>query len=110
MMDIFSLAKTYTHDMELFRRLGLKPFSYDVSKPKGKDKHFVGKVTKNKSTCKVWVTCLPAQFWAFEIYSNETNMTTLVQTGSGCLADYWEVVEKIMDGMFVIKKVATKGE
>lgn len=107
-MKLVDTVETYRHDRELFRKLGLKPFSYDTDE--ASDKHFVGEVKKDKSTCKVWVRCLPAQFWTFEIYCDESHATTTVQTGSGCLSDYWDMVEKIMDGMFVVTKVVTKGD
>jgi hypothetical protein len=98
---LFDCGETYDWDLPLFRKLGLQPFDVEVWQ-----KHFVGEVRmENGSTVKVWVECAPAQFWTFEITSGETGDVTTLGTGSGNLNEYWPFVEKVADGMIVVKGV-----
>ena len=84
----------YEWDLPLFEKLNIKPFKAPHSK-----EIFVGEVVYNIDKIKIWVTCMPAQFWRFEIYSDETKKTTKFSTGSGNLGDYWDIAEKISQGM-----------
>jgi len=91
--------KTYSHDLPLMKKLGLKLF-----KGKTHEKVYVGKYTaEDGSWAKIWVTGAPAQFFDFEIYCSESKLTTIISTGSGCLSEYWPFVEKIFDNMIVVK-------
>lgn len=95
------LTKPYVEDIPLMVQLGLKEYQAEHA-----EKVFVGKVKdKDYGHVKIWVTCMPAQFWKFEIFCKETGHTTVFSTGSGSLSDYWEVAEKIMQGMIAIKGV-----
>lgn len=94
---------TYGTDIVLFKRLGLKQFR---NIPHGAP-HFVGDVVTDCGSVKVTVTAWPAQFWRFEITSKEAKNLTVLETGSGGLAAYWPIVEKILDGMVVVESVAT---
>lgn len=93
--------KTYSSDLSLLEKLGLKPF-------KGKlwEKVYVGKYkAEGGSWVEIWVEGASAQFFEFKIYCFESKAITIVSTGSGCLNDYWSFIEKIMDGMIVIKNL-----
>lgn len=100
-MNLLDSFKTYSHDLPLLKKLGLKPF-----KGKVHEKVYVGEyTTKDGSWARIWVDGAPAQFFRFKIYCSESKMVTIVETGSGCLVDYWPFVEKIMDGMIAIENL-----
>lgn len=100
-MNLFDGFETYSHDLPLLKKLGLKPF-----KGKVHEKVYVGKYkTEDGSWAEIRVEGAPAQFWEFRIRCSENKMITAVSTGSGCLSDYWPFVEKIMDGMIVIENL-----
>lgn len=93
--DTFS---TYSCDLELFADLGLETFCAD-----NHTEVYCGEHKSEQGSVKVWCHGMPAQFWRFEIFCKDNGKTTKVNTGSGCLKDYWSMVEKIMAGMFVIQ-------
>lgn len=93
--------ETYEDDVRILKDLGLKTFCAPIG-----TEVYLGKHKDPTGTVKVWVTGLPAQFFRFEIFCAENKKTTKVSTGSGCFSDYWPMVEKIMNGMFVIKEEA----
>lgn len=99
--SIFGSATTYTSDFDLFRRLGFKRFSID-----DKEYHIVG-IYKlpdyNTAEIKVSVMCWPAQFWKFEIKTNEGTYFTLT-TGSGSLDDFWATMILFAQGMIGVKR------
>ena len=106
-MFLTDMATTYRQDRPLFEKLGLATFSTD-----NHNKIELGTVTllyedgQVSGKVDIAVTCLPAQFWHFKILSVEdNNQVTAVDTGSGCLSDYWPMVEKIAEGMFCVKSV-----
>lgn len=93
--------KPYRGDLELFNKLGLKPFETEL-----KEKTFVGEYklpNYDKANVKIFVTCLPAQFWEFEVETDE-NYKFSIGTGSGLLSDYWDSVILVAEGCFVVKK------
>lgn len=94
-------GQTYTEDYKLFNNLGLPLFS-DVE---GIDEFFVGRVVANDGEVKIWVKCLPAQFWRFEININDLDKTIECKTGSGSLSDFWPTVELLLRDMFIITSV-----
>ena len=102
--SIFETAETYSWDLKLFHKLGLKTFHIDITKNK-KD-YYIGKVKfENGSYVKIWVYCCPAQFWHFEVYDNDGKRFYKVRTGSGSLSDYWPSVDLIARNMFVVEKI-----
>lgn len=99
MSFILGTAKTYSWDLELFQKLGLTPFSSD-----NQEELFVGEYKLphyDKANIKIWVTCMPAQFWRFEIETDEDKKFE-VSTGSGAMSDYWSSVLKVAEGMLVV--------
>ena len=99
MSFILGTAKTYSWDLELFQELGLTPFSSD-----NQEELFVGEYKLphyDKANIKIWVTCMPAQFWRFEIETDEDKKFE-VSTGSGSMSDYWSSVLKVAEGMLVV--------
>ena len=92
-------AETYRVDLELFHKLGLKPF-----KTNSQETLFVGEYKLphyDKASVKISVTCMPAQFWKFEVETDEDHKF-IIKTGSGSLSDFWESVMKVAEGMFVV--------
>lgn len=102
MAFILGKSKTYQSDYGLFEKLGLKKFETD-----SQEKLFVGEYKLpeyEKTTVKISVTCMPAQFWEFEVETDE-GKNWLIETGSGALSDYWESVMKVAEGCFVVSPV-----
>lgn len=93
-------ARTYSCDLGLFKELGFSQFQTDYQK-----ELFVGEHKIDcKSKIKAYVTCMPAQFWRFEITTVQ-NQKFEVKTGSGSLSDYWPSILQIAEGMLVIKQI-----
>lgn len=103
-MSILSEVKTYSCDEELFRKLKLKPFCFDMDKVKNRVR-VVGKVKTDNGSVKIWVEGHPAQFWKFEVVDKDGGNKYLIETGSGSLSDYWPAIEKMANNMFVIKSI-----
>lgn len=96
---ILGEAQTYRTDLELFHELGLKTFKTD-----NKKELFVGEYKLphyNKANVKISVICMPAQFWKFEVETDE-DYKCIIRTGSGTLSDYWNSVIKVAEGRFVV--------
>ena len=96
---MFGDAETYRVDLELFHELGLKTF-----KTESQEKLFVGEYKLphyDKAKVKISVTCVPAQFWEFEVETDE-DYKCVIRTGSGALSDYWQSVLKVAEGCFVV--------
>lgn len=96
--DMLGMTETYTEDEKLFNQLKLQPFCFH-----DQNEHLVGRILSKDGDAEIYVTGMPAQFWRFIIHSNETGEITELSTGSGALVDYWPFVEKIMQGMIVVK-------
>jgi len=99
MSFILGGAQTYRTDLELFRELGLKIFKTD-----SQEKLFIGEYKLphyGKAIVKISVTCMPAQFWQFEVETDE-DYKCVIKTGSGALSDYWQSVLKVAEGCFVV--------
>jgi hypothetical protein len=94
------LNYAYPEDAALLRRLGLEPFS---KLPHGRE-HLVGEVVVgDHGRVKIFVTCMPAQFWRFVIEAVDGERYRWeVRTGSGTLTRYWPAVEQMAEGMFVV--------
>jgi len=103
MSFILGPSRAYPADIELFIRLGLKPFSVD-----SRDEFFVGEYKlpnyeEERVSVKIFVTCLPAQFWRFEVQTAD-NEKYEIKTGSGKLIDYWPSVLLVAEGCFCAEK------
>lgn len=102
-MNIFCKnIKPYSQDLNLFHKLG-----FDIFNINDPEEHLVGVYkfpTDEPSKVKVFVTCMPAQFWRFEILNHAGEQIHL-STGSGSLTDYWDTVEKFATGHIFIDKV-----
>lgn len=99
MSFILGEAQTYSTDLELFQKLGLTPFSSE-----NQEELFVGQYKLphyDKANIKIFVTCMPAQFWIFEVETDE-DYKCVIRTGSGALSDYWQAVLKVAEGCFVV--------
>jgi len=95
-------SKTYDADLELFQELGLKTF-----KTNSQEKLFVGEYKLphyDKANVKISVICMPAQFWEFEVETDE-DYKCVIRTGSGSLFDYWQSVLKVAEGCFVVSEI-----
>lgn len=95
-------ASTYQSDLDLFKELGFKPFTTD-----SQDEIFVGEYKLpfyDNASIKVWVSCMPAQFWRFEIETDEEGRFKM-ETGSGSLKNYWSTAMMVAEGMLVINKI-----
>lgn len=91
------LYKAYHKDLTLLMELGLKPWE-----AKHGEEKYIGQVNGRDYLVKIWVTCLPAQFYRFVI---ERGHTYEVTTGSGVLSNYWPSIKLIAEGMLAIKFV-----
>jgi len=99
MFDRFNSA--YPEDCTLLRRLRIEPF---VNVPHGFE-HRVGEaVVGDTGRVQIFVTCMPAQFWRFvvETADGDARYRWEVRTGSGTLCRYWQAVEQMAEGMFVV--------
>lgn len=99
MSFILGEAKTYQVDLELFQELDLKTFKTD-----SQEQFVVGEYklpNYKKAKVKISVTCIPAQFWQFEVETDEGRKFH-IETGSGSLSDYWDSIMKVAEGMFVV--------
>lgn len=102
MSFILEKAKTYNHDLSLFKELGFEPFETD-----DKEEIFVGEYKipdYDSGYVKVWVKCYPAQIWRFEIETVEEEKF-MVQAGSGSLSEYWGHIMKVVDGCFIVDRI-----
>lgn len=100
---MFGPNEPYAADLALLKELGIKPFGYNEH---DQSDHAVGIYTfPDGSTVEISVQCLPAQFWRFKIDAKESSRKYEVSTGSGTLSDYWPMVVKMVNGMFVVKSV-----
>ena len=98
-----NLGGTYSLDLQLFKELKLKPFSGNTHK-----EIFVGQYKLphyEKAKIKIFVTCMPAQFWRFEV-ETDGGQNFEVETGSGLMSDFWPSVIKVAEGMLVIKDLS----
>jgi len=101
MFEEFEL--TMKEDLPLFKKLGLEPFKVAIA-TKTSNKTYVGEVTDDYGQVKIWVECMPAHSWMFEVYNKEEDKITFLSTGTGTLGYYWKSVEDVMHGMLVVDK------
>lgn len=102
MSFILGEAKTYTSDLQLFQELGLNTFQTYNS-----ETLFVGEYKlpdHDKANVKISVTCMPAQFWHFEVETDE-DCKYSINTGSGALSTYWQSVLHVAQGCFLVDKI-----
>jgi hypothetical protein len=104
MFDEFTTP--YSLDLPLFKELGLKPFKAEHA-----TETYVGEVDNEYWTIKIWVDCMPAQFWKFEIYNKEAKaITHKFRTGSGGFTEYWKVAKMFAEGMLEFEAVEGKNK
>lgn len=103
-LDVNNLmtGSTYVDDYLLFDKLKLKRFKYLY-----KEEYFVGEVKEKEYSVKIFVNCLPSQFWRFEII-DVNNKHFQLSSGSGCLSDFWPSIELLAKNMLAIKKLVKK--
>ncbi len=102
MKELFTLAKTHTEDLKLFYNLKFKAFEFNDQK-----EHYIGKHKiphYKKAKIKIYVTCMPAQFWRFEITTDEDKKYE-ISTGSGLLSNYFKTAIMVAEGMLTIKEI-----
>ena len=92
-------SSTYEWDLVLFKKLGIDTFTTEEQEKiylgEHKFEHY------EKAKVKIWVTCLPAQIWEFEVTTDEDKVFS-IETESGSLCDYWDSIEKIATDMLVV--------
>ena len=99
-------SKPYSWDLPTFKELGLEPFNAPHA-----TETYVGEVDNEYWTIKIWVACMPAQFWKFEIYNKEAKATThKFRTGSGGFTEYWKVAKMFAEGMLEFEAVEGKNK
>ncbi len=100
--DPLARAETSMTDRTLFAALGLNLFDVATGV-----EHFVGEVIEpHRSRVKIWVCCMPAQFWKFEIYCIDSDRTTTLSTGSGNMKNFWPFVRQVTAGMMVVDSIS----
>ena len=85
----------YQSDLPLLLALGLREFILENNV-----ETFIGKVDTKDYTIDVYVTCMPAQFWKFDILCKENGKRTVLETGSGYFSQYWDVAKMIGEDSF----------
>jgi hypothetical protein len=63
----------------------------------------IGKVETEEHSIDVYVTCMPAQFWKFDILCLDSGKQTIIETGSGSFTLYWNVAELIGRNIITVK-------
>lgn len=98
-------SSTNPKDIKLFRKLGLKVFKdYE-----GREELFLGTVKCGYGYVKVFVTCMPAQFFRFEVVlSIDVRRSYNITTGSGNLCTYWPSIELMLEDMLVVEVLEVK--
>lgn len=90
------MNKPYPEDVKLLRSLGLKEWEAGHMV-----KTYIGKVTlPEDGWVKIWVHCLPAQFYEFEIKVSNSGELLRFSTGSGMLSTYWPMAKAVAENMF----------
>jgi len=105
-MNIFYNG-TYREDYELFDKLGLSRFDTN-----NKEEIFVGEYKLpyyEYTKIKIYVSFAPAQFWRFYV-ETEDGKKINIETGSGSLSDYWNMVLKVAEDMFIVEKITDDEE
>lgn len=104
--DLFlNISETYTQDLSLFSKLGLKPFQTD-----NQEELFIGEYKFDEpdypsdAYIKIFVRCQGAQIWRFEVLTIDGDKFE-INCGSGALRDYWESVMKVANGCFQVKQI-----
>lgn len=95
---MFSNSETYFRDKDLFKNLGFDLFNVNHQKEFKVGEYKLDDYDTAKIT--VFVKCMPAQFWRFEIQTDE-NISVGLETGSGTLSDYWNIALQFAKGMVV---------
>lgn len=99
MSQLLAKYGTYVVDLKLFKKLGLEPFETDTQ-----EKLYVGEYklpNKEKANVKIYVTCMPAQIWEFEV-ETEDSKKYFIRAGQGSLSMFWESVSYIADGFITV--------
>ena len=103
---ISEICNPYEHDIKLLNKLGLP-----VWQSKLNEEIYIGEVfpvikENGKSiSIKIWVTCMPAQFYRFIVHNTEQDIYCEVSTGSGSLVKYYPMALSIADGTLVVKQL-----
>lgn len=95
----------FTGEIEFLKKLGLNHQYY----AKWGEDTYLGEYKNNQSTIKVYVICMPAKFWKFEIETPDGQKWELT-TGSGTIADYWPIALKFSEGMISAKRIQKTAE
>ena len=100
---MFNKNVPYDWDLPLFAELKLKPFD-----AKTWEETFVGDIKIEDGeggNVKLFVTCVPAQFWKAEISWDDRSDKLLLETGSGSLKDYWPTIKDLASRMVLVDKI-----
>ena len=93
----------YPKDIPLLKKLGLSIF-----KCRQGEETFIGTVKTDSYSIDVWVTCMPAMFFRFQIKNCENSEFDL-GTGSGDFTKYWTIAESFGNGMVDIDEIKIDG-
>ncbi|QCR22857.1 hypothetical protein [Pontibacter sp. SGAir0037] len=96
---MFDLINTpYKEDLPLLLGLGLREFVCETGVETD-----LGSVETKDYLIKVYVTCMPAQFWKFDIICKEGSRRTILETGSGTFTQYWDMAKMVGLNLVTIK-------
>jgi hypothetical protein len=90
----YEINTPYKEDLPLLLNLGLSEFIIETN---------IGRVDTDEYSIDVYVTCMPAQFWKFDILCLESGKRTVIETGSGSFTQYWDVAKMIGQNLISVK-------
>jgi hypothetical protein len=92
-------------DLEILKKFQLIP---QMRAEHGMDT-YLGKHSSPYGSIRLWVCMWPAMFWKFEIFRNDQpGKYVMIETGSGCLTDYWKTAEMIMENLIDVTGIRIK--
>jgi len=94
----------YKSDIKLLNKLGLPAWESKIN-----EETYLGEVFPfpeergHSISIKIWVTCMPAQFYKFIVRNADEDIFSEIETGSGSLTKYYPMALSVAQGNFVIK-------
>lgn len=103
---INEIQTPHEYDIKLLNILGLPTWEAKLN-----EETYIGEVFPTKKeigksiSIKIWVTCMPAQFYRFIVNNPSQDIYCEVSTGSGSLAKYYPMALSVADGTLVVKQL-----
>ena len=98
--------KIYNKDIKLLHLLGLKEWEANENEDAYIGEVFPNSKENDKSlSIKIYVTCLPAQFYKFIIKNEKENIFLEIETGSGSLTKYYPMALAVAEGNLRIREL-----